>query len=393
MVALVGVAGAGARDPVGKRRLVRRDMAAAADRVAGNSVQSRKGRRGMATRARRRRRDSLGTMRAMARRAPAGDRGVNTDRFALVARGARGGRLARVRVVAFLTTLMAWGCARLLLGVAGPARGRFGGGVGDGRSVTRGASLVSRVRRDPARLRRVTRDAERLFFERREGVRLVASFASDTSRMGTGIDSGDLGVTAGARRCDNPRIVGVGLMARNARTLFPVAHVDIGVTSDARRPGVAGRVRRVAAGAYGVCGRLLRAERGLLAVATHACGLASSDELVRLMTADARFVTGWRRPGGLHVARRARRECGDRGLVTSMAIEATRRTRVTGVFRRSLAMAARAVCDGDRGRLVDLVALGALERRMPDHGRALALGLGVTTDTRGLGKIRREGVA
>jgi hypothetical protein len=135
MVALVGVAGAGASDPVGKRRLVRRDMAAAADRVARNGVQRRKGRHGMATRARRRRRDSLGTVRAMARRAPAGDRGVNSGGFALVARGAHGGRLARVRVVALLTTLMASGCARLLLGVAGPARGRLCRRVRDGRSV------------------------------------------------------------------------------------------------------------------------------------------------------------------------------------------------------------------------------------------------------------------
>jgi hypothetical protein len=252
---------------------------------------------------------------------------------------------------------------------------------------------VSRVRRDQARLRRVTRDAERFFIERREGVRLVASFARDTSRMGTTIDSSDIAMTADARRCDHAWIVHVRLMARNARTLFPVANVDVGMTSDARCCGISGCVRHVAARAYGVGGRRLRAERGLLAVAAHAGGLAPGDELVRLMTADARFVTGWRRSGRLHVARRARRECGDRRLVAAMAIETTRRIRVTGVFRRALAMAARAVCDDDRGRLVDLVALGARERRMPDHGGALTLGLGVTADARGLRKIRREGVA
>src|ERR1700685_3936720 len=140
-------------------------MAAAADRVARNGVQRRKGRRGMATRARRRRCDSLGTVRAMTSRALADDRGVNSGCFAFVGPGARGGGLARVRVVALLTTLMTRGRTGLLLRVAGPARGRFCRRVRDSGSVTRGASLVSRVRRDQARLRRMAREDEDFFFE------------------------------------------------------------------------------------------------------------------------------------------------------------------------------------------------------------------------------------
>jgi hypothetical protein len=95
---------------------------------------------------------------------------------------------------------------------------------------------------------------------------------------------------------------------------------------------------------------------------------------------------------GLHVTRRARIERSDRGRVTAMAIEATRRARVSGMLRGSLAMATRAVCRDDRRRLVDLVALRALERRVPDHGKAGALGLGVAADARRFGNIRRERV-
>jgi hypothetical protein len=121
-------------------------------------------------------------------------------------------------------------------------------------------------------------------------------------------------------------------------------------------------------------------------------GLTSGDEIVRLMAADTRFVAGWRRSVALRVTRRARIERSDRGRVTAMAIEATRRARVSCMLRRSFAMAARAVCHDDRGRLVDLVALGALERRVPDHRKALSLGLGVAADARRFGDIRRKGV-
>jgi hypothetical protein len=56
-------------------------------------------------------------------------------------------------------------------------------------------------------------------------------------------------------------------------------------------------------------------------------------------------------------------------------------------------MAARAIGHDDRWRLVDLVALGALESRVPDHGKALALRLGVAADASRFGDVRGERVA
>jgi hypothetical protein len=185
----------------------------------------------------------------------------------------------------------------------------------------------------------------------------------------------------------------MGLMARDARSLFSVGHVDIGMAPDARCGRVFGRVRHVAAGAYRVRRRRFRRESDLLAMTADARGLPTGDEVVRLMAADARFVAAGRGPGGLDVTRRARIERRKRGVMAAMAIEAARRVRMRCVLRRSLAMAARAIGHDDRRRLVDLVALGALERRVPHHGMALALGLGVAADARRLGKIGRERVA
>jgi|SRR5580704_5081380 hypothetical protein len=196
----------------------------------------------------------------------------------------------------------------------------------------------------------------------------MTGFAGNASRMSTGVDSGDLRMTARAGRRDETRIVGVGLVARYARALFPVGNMDIGMTPDAGRRRVSRCVWQVTARAHRMRGRRLRGERGLLAMTADARSLSSGDEVVRLVAADTRFVAWWRRSVSLRVTGRARIERSDRGRVAAMAIEATRRARVSGVLRISLAMAARAIGRDDRRRLVDLVALGALERRVPDHG-------------------------
>src|SRR5208282_4297356 len=147
-------------------------------------------------------------------------------------------------------------------GVAGPAGGRLRGGVRGGRSVTRGACLVSRVRSHEGRLPHMTRDTQSLCIDRRKGVRLMTGFAGDASRMSTGVDSGDLRMTARAGRRDETRIVGVGLVARDARALFPVGNMDIGMTPDAGRGRVSRCVWQVTARAHGMRWRRLRGERG-----------------------------------------------------------------------------------------------------------------------------------
>jgi hypothetical protein len=202
MIALVGVACACASDTVGSRRLVGRHMTTATDRVAWHGVQSRKGRRRVTARTRWRRRDSFGAVRTMASRAAAGDRRVDSSRFAPMARRTCGHRLARMRVVALLTTLMAGRRARLLLCVTRPTRGRLCGSVRDGCSVTRCARLVSRVGGREGHLPRMTRGTQSLSIDRRKGVWPVAPFASDPSRMGTCVNSSDLRMTACASRSD-----------------------------------------------------------------------------------------------------------------------------------------------------------------------------------------------
>ena len=182
-------------------------------------------------------------------------------------------------------------------------------------------------------------------------------------------------------------------MARDARSFFPVGDVDIGVAPDARRGRVSRRMGHVAACAYGVGWRRLRGEGDLLAMTADARRLPTGDEVVRLMAADARFMAGWMSLGGLGVTRSARIERSDRRVMSAMAIQAARGARVTCVLRRSLDVAARAIGRDDRRRLMDLVALGALERRVSDHGMALALGLGVAANARGFWSIGRERVA
>jgi hypothetical protein len=169
--------------------------------------------------------------------------------------------------------------------------------------------------------------------------------------------------------------------------------VDIGMTPDARCGRVSRRVRHVAAGAHGVCRRRFRSEGDLLAMTADARRLPTGDEVVRLMAADARFMAGWMSLGGLGVTGRACIERSNRRVMAAMAIQAARGARVAGVLRRSLDVAAHAIGRDDRRRLMDLVALGALERRVSDHGMALALGLGVAANARRFWSIRREGVA
>jgi hypothetical protein len=200
MVAFVRVACPRAGDAVCTGWLVGRHVTAAAGRVAGDGMKSRQGRIRVTARARWGCGDPLGTMRTMASCAAADNGRVDSGRLALVARGARGRGLTRVRVVALLAPLMARGRARLFFRVTRPARRRLRGRMRDGCSVTRGAHLVSRVRHHEGRLSCVARCAESPFFERRERVRLVAPFARDASRMGAGVDSGDLRMTARAAR-------------------------------------------------------------------------------------------------------------------------------------------------------------------------------------------------
>lgn len=172
-----------------------------------------------------------------------------------------------------------------------------------------------------------------------------------------------------------------------------MSHVDIGMTPDARRGCVSRRVGHVAAGAHGVCRRRFCGEGDLLAMTADARRLPTGDEVVRLMAADARFMAGWMSLGGLGVTRSARIERSNRGVMAAMAIEAARGARVTCVLGSPLDVAARAIGHDDRRRFMDLVALGALERCVSDHGMALALGLGMAANARWFWSIRREGVA
>ena len=202
MVALVGVAAARARGAISVRRLVRRRVAAATCGVTRDRMQRGQRRRCMTARARRGRRNAVGTVRAVARRAPARDRLVRPLRFDLVARGACRRGLSPVRVMAFLATLVSWGRARLFLRMTGPAGWSVRRRVGDRGSVARGADLVSRIRRGECRLAGVALGAECLRVQRREGVRLVAALARNAAGVRACVDVGDARMAARARGRD-----------------------------------------------------------------------------------------------------------------------------------------------------------------------------------------------
>ena len=146
--------------------------------------------------------------------------------------------------------------------------------------------------------------------------------------------------------------------------------VNRAVAADARGRRSGGRVRRVAAQTFCVGGDGHRRERRLDAVAPGA-RLLGGDEVVRLVTRQARVVVRglgprWRRVTPRARGRRLRRRC-----VARVAVEASLAVGVIGVRGRQLRVTAGAVLRRDRGLAMGSVAIGARRRCVNTGDRRL----------------------
>jgi hypothetical protein len=298
-----------------------------------------------------------------------------------------------MRIVALLAFLVSARRAGLLGGMASPARESFGRGVREGGSMARSAVLVAGVGRDEGRLARVACRTERLGVLECESVRLVAPFAGHAAGMRTRVERGDIRVAARAGRSEETRVLAMRRVAVDARSLRSVRDVYGRVAPHAGGGRVGRGVGGVAIRADCMRGGNVRHEGRLLPMAANARALAPGDKVVRLMATDARIVTRGARTGRLGMAGRAHGEGGGGRHVGAMAIETSLGTGMLPVLDGALYVAARAISRDDRRRLVDAVALGAVDRRVLRDRRRLSMPLGVAADARGRGSTGSEGVA
>ncbi len=241
-------------------------------------------------------------------------------------------------------TLVARGRGLLLGNVARAARHRRRDRVHHRRAVARRAVGVTWVRGDERGLAGVAVPAQRLLVESPEGVRLVARLAGDASRMcrrvrrqppSRGSSCTGAATTAASSPWGTWQVTHAPALPCVTWTSW--WHRTHAV---AAAPGACGRV---AVHAHAVSRHLALGQRGLGAMATDAC-VGTDGEVVGRVASGARVVAGRMRLRRLRVARRACRLRRGRGLVGPMAVEASRRGRMLCVLRRSLVVAARAVC-------------------------------------------------